>query len=113
MAEIQQHELEALYDNLKLGILILTISGCDTEVSQLDDSVTIESLIPRCHPTTKDQAIKRVIMPLTNDTTSREVTESKKMTWEYSTNVLHWKGKDNLSTRKQCIYMSTRYLQQL
>lgn len=35
------------------------------------------------------------------------------MTSEYSTNVLHWKGKDNLSTRKQHVYMSTRHLQKL
>jgi hypothetical protein len=52
-------------------------------------------------------------MSFTNNRILREVTESKKMTWEYSTNALHWKGKDNLPARKQRIYMPIRHLQQL
>jgi hypothetical protein len=36
--------VQFVHDNLKLGILIFAISGCDTDFGQLDDSVTIETI---------------------------------------------------------------------
>jgi hypothetical protein len=38
------HDLKAVRDNLKPGILILAISGCDTDISQLGDPTMIETI---------------------------------------------------------------------
>lgn len=38
------HSLKIVHDDLKLGILILTISGCDTDISRLCDPTTIVTI---------------------------------------------------------------------